>query len=286
MKRLAVLLILVLLFSSISVAALASDKYDLSNYGYRRVESKGRGSLIFQKSPRGSFMKNHKFYDGDQIYVNLNWREDGYAMAYEGGEYGYVDASYINWGNGGSKNSGSSKSSSSSSGGSGNVTFSGNVNVRTGPGLDYGQMGSMNKGQSLTYAGDTQYDNRGVAWYSVYYNGSKGWVSSKYASVKGGSSGNKSSSASNGSGQAYSSYSSSYYNPDGGFINHSIRSVSGDSNVRTGPGLGYASIGVLYKGEGATYCDHISYDNRGVAWYYVRFCGEYGWVSSRYTIID
>lgn len=129
-------------------------------------------------------------------------------------------------------------------------------------------------------------NNSELSVLACYYNGSKGWVSSKYASVKGGPSGNNSSSASSGNVQANLSYSSSYYNPDGGFINHSIRSVSGDSNVRKGPGLGYESIGILYKGEGATYCDQISYDNRGVAWYYVRFCGEYGWVSSRYTIID
>ena len=73
------------------------DKYDLSLYEYKRVESKGRGSLVFQKAPKGSFMSNHKFYDGDWIYVNTLWRQQGYAMAYEDGEYGYVDASYIAW---------------------------------------------------------------------------------------------------------------------------------------------------------------------------------------------
>ena len=52
------------------------------------------------------------------------------------------------------------------------------------PGLDYGKLGTVNKGQTLTYAGDTRYDNRGVAWYSVYYNRKTGWVSSKYASVQ------------------------------------------------------------------------------------------------------
>lgn len=73
------------------------SKYDLNQYEYLPVVEKGRGALVFQKSPRGSFMKNHKFYDGDYIYVNVNWRKDGYAIAYEDGEYGYVDASYIDW---------------------------------------------------------------------------------------------------------------------------------------------------------------------------------------------
>ena len=73
------------------------DRYDLSLYEYRQVASKGRGSLIFQKAPRGSFIKGFKYYDGDWIYVNVKWRSEGYAMAYENGTYGYVDASYIDW---------------------------------------------------------------------------------------------------------------------------------------------------------------------------------------------
>ena len=70
---------------------------DLSNYGYRTVQEKGRGWLMFQKSPGGKMMRNHSFKDGDQIYVNLTWRKKGYAIAYDNGTYGYVDASYIDW---------------------------------------------------------------------------------------------------------------------------------------------------------------------------------------------
>lgn len=74
-----------------------SSAKDLSNYEYRQVVEYGRGALVFQKSPRGSFVKNFTYHDGDWIFVNLNWRKDGYAMAYENGTYGYVDASYIDW---------------------------------------------------------------------------------------------------------------------------------------------------------------------------------------------
>ena len=108
-KILVVLLVVSLLLCSVAFAK-SSDKYDLDNFGWRYVDSKGRGSLVFQKAPRGKSMKGHKFYTGDQIYVNLNYREDGYGIAYENGEYGYVDASYINWGS----TSGSSSSSNSS----------------------------------------------------------------------------------------------------------------------------------------------------------------------------
>jgi len=99
-KRVLIALTLMCALLLSAVSALASDKYDLDNYGWRRVSSKGRGSLVFQKAPRGSFMSGHKFYDGDQIYVNLYYRENGYAFAYDDGVYGYVDASYIDWGDG------------------------------------------------------------------------------------------------------------------------------------------------------------------------------------------
>ena len=57
----------------------------------------GKGTLVFQSCPNGSFMNDYQYQDGEQIYVNLDWRGDGYAIAYKNGVYGYVDASYILW---------------------------------------------------------------------------------------------------------------------------------------------------------------------------------------------
>lgn len=109
-KALVMMLLTCLLCCMAANAFAAEDPYELNNYGYRYVQSNGRGSLVFQEAPRGKFMKGHKYYDGDQIYVNLYWRESGYAMAYHNGEFGYVDASYINWGKG-SKTNGQTSSS-------------------------------------------------------------------------------------------------------------------------------------------------------------------------------
>ena len=74
-----------------------SNPYDLSNYGYRYVTTKGRGALVFQKEPYGSFLRDFKYYDDDLVFVNLSYRNGMYALAYENGTYGYVDASYIDW---------------------------------------------------------------------------------------------------------------------------------------------------------------------------------------------
>ena len=59
--------------------------------------------------------------------------------------------------------------------------------------------------------------------------------------------------------------------------------ISGDANVRTGPGLDYKSIGVLHRGEDAAYLGETSIDERGVIWYKIRWDGRSAWVSSMYT---
>ena len=35
--------------------------------------------------------------DGEWIYVNPDYRKDGYVVAYDDGVFGFVDASYIDW---------------------------------------------------------------------------------------------------------------------------------------------------------------------------------------------
>lgn len=166
------------------------------------------------------------------------------------------------------------------------VYFSGNVNVRTGPGVGYATMGSVNAGSTLTWLGGTQYDNRGVAWYSVSFGGRTGWVSSTYSSLTG-----YSGEATYGSGANGSNYYDNYGGYNGGYnggysgYGSYVYGSSGNSNVRTGPGLGYSSIGTLYSGQSATYLNDVSYDSRGVAWYKISFNGRTGWVSSRYTSV-
>ena len=138
------------------------------------------------------------------------------------------------------------------------VAVSGDVNVRSGPGLDYAILNTMYAGETALYLGSTGVDERGVLWYRVEYEGQPGWVSSVYAALTG----------------------SEDYEPA------VVEGVSGDSNVRTGPGLGYASVGTLYMGDCADYLGASSIDERGVAWYCIRFGGQTAWVSSRYTEIN
>lgn len=83
---------------AVCIYAAGYDPHTLSDFGYRTVDTKGSGTLVFQEDPGGAVMSGHSFNSGDQIFVNLKWREKGYTLAYDKGEYGFVDAAYINWG--------------------------------------------------------------------------------------------------------------------------------------------------------------------------------------------
>lgn len=63
----------------------------------------------------------------------------------------------------------------------GMVTASSDVNLRTGPGLDYDTIGVLKAGQSCAHTGGISIDDRGIAWYSLEYEGQVAWASSKYA---------------------------------------------------------------------------------------------------------
>ena len=63
-----------------------------------------------------------------------------------------------------------------------------------------------------------------------------------------------------------------------------ITGDSGNSNIRTGPGKDYRSIGTLRKGSSVRYLHDTARDSRGVLWYKVNYNGRTGWVSSRYTV--
>lgn len=69
----------------------------------------------------------------------------------------------------------------------------------------------------------------------------------------------------------------------GGKTHTYITGDDGKSNVRTGPGLKYKSLGVLHVDESARYLHETSTDDRGVVWYKIKWNGREAWVSSRYT---
>ena len=141
------------------------------------------------------------------------------------------------------------------------VYATGRVYIRKGPGLGYDSVGTVQKGETATYLNEFADDARGVRWYKIRHNGKEGWVSSKYAKLTGSAS--------------QSMVSSGSY----------VKATSGDTYVRSGPGLAYERLSILYEGDRADYLGETARDDRGVNWYKVRHDGEIGWVSSKYTTL-
>ena len=62
--------------------------------------------------------------------------------------------------------------------------------------------------------------------------------------------------------------------------------ITGDCNVRRGPGLGYDIIDVAYQGDELEYWEETVTDERGVDWYNVIYGNLSAWVSSKYATLN
>lgn len=181
-----------------------------------------------------------------------------YYVSFDG-EKGWVSSRYTDLKSGSSTDADTDKY----------VRASASVNVRSGPGIDYDDIGTLEKNEQVAYLGKSSRDSGGMLWYKVkLYSQGTGWVSSKYSKI-----------VSGGDNQAGVADSETIT-----FGNY-VKATGGKSNLRTGPGLDYDDIGTIQKGETATYLDKSSTDERGVVWYKVSFDGETGWLSARYTTL-
>lgn len=231
----------------------------LPTYGSTKATLKAEGGDVYVRS--------NPSLDGAELAVLKQGHTASYqnerSVDYRGvvwfkvnynGTYGWVSSRYgMLYGNG---------SSSSSSASSSNYVKAtgGECNVRKEPNLGGKVYTSMEKGEKATYLKESSVDERGVIWYKVKFEGFTGWVSSKYASLN--STGSTSSEV-----EKYGSYVVS----------------TAKSNVRKQPNLNGKVLTSMEKNDTATYTGSTSIDDRGVAWYSVKFEGVNGWVSSKYT---
>ena len=65
------------------------------------------------------------------------------------------------------------------------IRTTGNVWMRSGPGLSYQQVTSFTEGKTLEFLGETSVDDRGVARYKASDGKNTGWVSSRYSELTG-----------------------------------------------------------------------------------------------------
>ena len=241
MKKIVAMLLAAALMLALGAGALATTYlYATGDVNLRTGPGLGYSDILTVK--KGAKMVYNEYSEVDARGVT-------WYYVYYNGHNGYVSSRFSSFTKGGSGSSGSYYS-----GGSSKVYASGgDTNVRSGPGLDFDDIGTLKEGNSLDYLGSTSYDGRGVAWYLVRYKGSTGWVSSKYTTL-------------------YEDY-----------VEGTVYASDGDTNVRSGPGLDYKQLGTLKQGCTLDYLGTTTYDARGVAWYCVDYNGGTGWVSSKYT---
>ena len=139
------------------------------------------------------------------------------------------------------------------------------VNVRSGAGTNNSVLGTAAKGKVLNFD-KTAKDGKGVIWYHVI-TGQKGWICSSNTTQLSGEVSGK-----------------NHTKVTGTTVKASGRTVkaTGDANLRKGPGLDYANVGMMKAGKTATFKGEAKKDARGVVWYKVKFNGRTGWISSRY----
>ena len=77
-------------------------------------------------------------------------------------------------------------SKDSSSGGSSDTVkvVGGDVTIRAKADKTSTKLGYISEGKVATYLGKTSTDSRGVQWYYISYNGTKGWISSMYSRLQ------------------------------------------------------------------------------------------------------
>ena len=135
------------------------------------------------------------------------------------------------------------------------VRTTASVNLRKGPGLGYAKITSLKSGRTLTYAGVSQFDSRGMGWHKVYYNGSTAWISWAYSNLQA-------------NGKAISE-------------SRAVRATAA-LNVRTGAGTGNAKITTVANGTNMIYLGETATVG-GSTWYKVTTSAGIGWVSGAYS---
>lgn len=205
---------------------------------------KAKDGLNVRTGPGTGYKKLGKL--ANNTSVKLNGSKSGwYAINYSG-RNAYICASYVSV-SGGQASSGGQ----TSGGGSYTVTASA-LNVRKGPGTNYGALGQLKSGNVVTANGESN------GWLKISYKGQTGWISKKYTRSGGNASGGNNTSA-----------------PQ----SKSGRVTASSLNVRKGPGTGYDKLGALSSGAS------FSYTGESNGWLKISYKGQTGWIAKKYTTV-
>ncbi len=135
--------------------------------------------------------------------------------------------------------------------------------VRDAPGISGERAANLRPDTAYEWGGHISVDDRGVAWFDVFYGNHYGWVSSLHADL-----------CDRQTGQFWN-----YTNvpaPDDTSL-----FAKRDLDVYSDAGTNSYYVGTLYKGETAIFTGFRQKDSRGGEWCQIRFHNQRGWVLSR-----
>ena len=135
--------------------------------------------------------------------------------------------------------------------------------VRLGPGTNYDIVDEYAPYTYYTWSGDIRRDGRGVEWYGFYDGDGILWMSGLHSNLINSTTGRARNNGRNGA----NSKKCSVYAKKG-------------TDILSGPGNYYGSIGYLSKGQGADFTGFKQSDGK-TTWYQIKLNSMSGWVSSR-----
>lgn len=171
MKKIAVIVLIICLIGSIALAE--SRVLAVGNPTWVRT-SPNLGKNIVDKLTPG----NYYTWGGNVSYDSrgIAW----YDVYYSGG-YGWISSLH---GNLVDFDTGETHNDTTYALGNGTaIRANADVNVRSGPGIDYSIIGKLYRGNTADYTGTSKRDNGGRLWYQINYYNETGWVSSRYTSI-------------------------------------------------------------------------------------------------------
>ncbi len=226
-----------------------------TNYGILGTYSKGKTVTIVGKTKNTAGSWWYK--------INYNGKT-GYLYS------GYVTATAVE-----------SASTSSEA-----VNLTGTVNdgplrVRSGPGTNYGILGTYSKGKTVTIVAK-ETNSAGSLWYKISYNGKAGYLYSQYVTVKETATSTdteaKTDSQSSSSSSSSSSASTQTQTTLTGTVN------DGPLRIRSGPGTNYKILGQYSKGKTVT-IEGKETNSAGNLWYKITYNGKTGYLYSQYVTV-
>lgn len=122
------------------------------------------GSVHVREKPSPSSRKLGYVYRGDHLVVRSDTFENGFVAVDFNGKDAWITSKYVKLGTVVHKVQ----------------IVNGNCNVRTEPNTDGRILGTVRRGTTHAYAGETAENG----WLKIFYEGRKGWVSGKYAELK------------------------------------------------------------------------------------------------------